>query len=842
MAGKQFVGVIKTVSLLGSDQVSEGTVVGPALSHAGLAGRIATFAATAALVPAAAVAAGGTPARAAAQPATVARGAAAPGTISTIAGGVGGPAKATRVALRPCGVVAGGGYLYVNAANTVRQVNANTDWLTTPAGTGVPGPLGDTGPAAAASLNSDCGITRDHFGNEVIADSFNGRIRVVAAHTGSYYGQAMTAAHIYTVAGRGTYGYRRDGVLATRAWLGQPQGVAVDATGNLLIADTNNRRIRVVAAHTGSYYGQAMSARHIYTVAGNGTYGFAGDGGPATSAELNEPSSVIADQAGNLVIGDRDNYRIRVVAAHAGTFYGVPMTAGDIYTVAGNGTAGFSGDGGPAISAQVAPATVTVDATGNLVIADGNNRIRVVAARTGTFYGQAMTANHIYTVAGNGTSGFSGDGGPARQAGLSPDSAAVDAVGNLVIADSSNGQVRAVAAHTGNYYGQAMTAGDIYTVAGNGNAWYSGGSGPALHAQINLAGGIALDAAGNLVVADTDNNRIEVVAGSSGTFYGRAMTVGHIYNVAGGGTGGDGNPAIDASLALPQGVAVDAAGNLLIADMNHNRIRVVAGSTGTFYGQAMTAGDIYTAAGTGGYAFSGDGGPATGAALAWPRAVAVDATGNLVIADGDNLRVRVVAARAGSFYGQAMTAGHIYTVAGNGTGGFSGDGGPAISAQVNPLAVTVDAAGNLVVADGNNRIRVVAPRTGTFYGQAMTAGDIYTVAGGGNGGWADGIPATSATLASPQGAAFDSNGNLVFADNDSDRVRVIAALTGTFYGQAMTAGDIYTVAGTTAEQFSGDGGPGTSAALHSPEAVAVDQAGNLLISDSANGRIRMVTP
>ena len=202
----------------------------------------------------------------------------------------------------------------------------------------------------------------------------------------------------------------------------------------------------------------------------------------------------------------------------------------------------------------------------------------------------------------------------------------------------------------------------------------------------------------------------------------------------------------------------------------------------------------------------------------------------------------MVAARTGTFYGQAMTAGRIYTVAGNGTEGFSGDGGPAISAQVAPAAVTVDATGNLVVADGNNRIRVVAAHTGTSYGQAMTAGDIYTVAGGGNGGWADGIPATSALLASPHGVTFDSSGNLVFSDSDSDRVRMVAAHTGTFYGQAMTAGDIYTVAGTTAEQFSGDGGPGTNAALHSPDGVAVDPAGNLLISDSANGRIRMVTP
>ena len=495
--------------------MSEGTDVGPVRSHAGVAGRLATFAATVALVPAAVVAAGGTPAGASAHPAAVARTAAAPGTISTSAGGVGGPAKATKVALQPCGVVAGSGYLYINATNTVRQVNATTDWLTTPAGTGVPGPLGDSGPAAKASLNSDCGITRDHFGNEVIADTFNGRIRVVAAHTRTYYGQAMTAGSIYTVAGRGTYGYRRDGVLATRAWLAQPRGVAVDATGNLVIADTNNRRIRVVAAHTGSYYGQAMTARHIYTVAGNGTYGFAGDGGPATSAELYEPSSVIADRAGNLVIADADNYRIRVVAAHTGTFYGVPMTAGDIYTVAGDGTAGFSGDGGPAASAEVSDVGwLAADGTGNLVIADsGNRRVRVLAGSTGTFYGQAMTANHVYTVAGNGTPGFSGDGGPARQAGLSPGSAVVDAAGNVVIADGSNGQVRVVAARTGTFYGQAMTAGDLYTVAGISAVGFAGDGGPATRAELSFPAAVAVTGQGGLVIADSLNNRIRAVAG-----------------------------------------------------------------------------------------------------------------------------------------------------------------------------------------------------------------------------------------------------------------------------------------------------------------------------------------
>src|SRR5204863_443032 len=160
---------------------------------------------------------------------------------------------------------------------------------------------------------------------------------------------------------------------------------------------------------------------------------------------------------------------------------------------------------------------------------------------------------------------------------------------------------------------------------------------------------------------------------------------------------------------------------------------VAAASTGTFYGQAMTAGHIYTVAGNGNEGFSGDGGPATEAQLDFPASVAVDAAGNLLIADTGNNRVRVAAARTGTFYGQAMTAGDIYTVAGNGTTGFSGDGGPARSAGLNvPLGVAVDGAGNLLIADfGNRRVRVVAASTGTFYGQAMTAQHIYTVAGNG---------------------------------------------------------------------------------------------------------------
>jgi hypothetical protein len=765
--------------------------------------------------------------------------------ISTVAGGVGGPGPATRVALFPDSHLAfRGGSLYITDDNVVRAVSLSTGWLTNLAGTGSIAPLGDGGPATKAAVGA-FGVAFDHSGNLVIADAgqTSNRIRVVPARTGTFYGQAMTKGHIYTVAGGGPG--LGDGGPATQARLDQPTDVAVDRVGNLIINDRLDYRIRVVAARTGAFYGKAMTAGDIYTVAGGGIHGL-GDGGPAWHAELSFADGVIVDRAGNLVIGDSGHHRIRVVAGSTGTFYGQAMTKGDIYTVAGTGTQGFSGDGRPATSAEVnSPGTPAPDAAGNLVFADsGNERVRVIAESTGTFYGQAMTAGDIYTVAGTGTRGFSGDGGPATSAEFrSPVGIVVDGAGNLVIGDANNNRVRVVAESTGSFYGKAMTAGDIYTAAGNGSLGFSGGGGPATSAELDLPTGVAVDGAGNRLIADAVNYRIRVVAATSGTFYGRAMTKGDIYVVAGNGTqgfSGDGGPAIDAELDFPFAVAVDAAGNLVLSDFD--RVRVVAASTGTFYGQAMTAGDIYTVAGNGTRGFSGDGGPATSAELGGPGTVAIDAAGNLVIPDSTNSRVRVVAVSTGTFYGQAMTAGDIYTVAGRALSGFSGDGGPATAAKLNgPEAVAIDAAGNVVIADtGNARIRVVAASTGTFYGQAMTKGDIYTVAGGGTGGLGDGGPAKAASFAQPFDVAADAAGNLVIADAQHNRIRVVANGTGTFYGKPMTAGDIYTVAGDGTQGFSGDGGPATKATLFNPESVAVDAPGGLVIADTINERIRVV--
>jgi trimeric autotransporter adhesin len=332
-------------------------------------------------------------------------------------------------------------------------------------------------------------------------------------------GQTYT---ISTVAGNGTQGFGGgDNGPATSAQLSIPRGVAVDSAGSLYIADSQDNRIRKVSGGV------------ITTVAGNGGWGFTGDNYPATSTELNSPSGVAVDSAGNLYIADTSNFRIRKVSN------------GMITTVAGNGTQGSSGDNGPATSAQLYdPCGVAVDAAGNLYIADGsNNRIRKVSN------------GMITTVAGNGTQGFSGDNGPPTSAQLAgPVGVAVDAAGNLYIADTNNNTIRKV------------SNGVITTVAGSGGSGFRGDNGPATSAQLYGPCGVAVDSAGNLYVADSNNNRI------------RKVSNGVITTVAGNGTqgfSGDNGPATSAELAGPVSVAVDPGSDVYIADAFNNRIRVL---------------------------------------------------------------------------------------------------------------------------------------------------------------------------------------------------------------------------------------------------------------------------
>ncbi len=269
-----------------------------------------------------------------------------------------------------------------------------------------------------------------------------------------------------TVAGTGSSGYSGDGAAAASARLNSPSGVAVDGDGNLYIADSSNNRIRKVDTDG-----------DISTVAGDGTAGFDGDGAAAASAQLNNPYGVAVDRDGNLYIADSSNNRIRMVDADTNF----------ISTVAGDGTAGFGGDGAAADMAQLnSPNGVAVDWDGNLYIADrDNHRIRKVDADTG----------FISTVAGNGTTGFSGDGAAADAAQLrSPSDVAVDGDGNLYIADTSNHRIRKVDADTD----------FISTVAGNSSnsrRGCTGDGGAATAAPLYAPTGVALDGSGNLYIA-----------------------------------------------------------------------------------------------------------------------------------------------------------------------------------------------------------------------------------------------------------------------------------------------------------------------------------------------------
>ncbi len=346
-------------------------------------------------------------------------------------------------------------------------------------------------------------------------------------------------------------------------------------------------------------------AQNIDTYAGTGTAGFSGDGGPATAAKINGPYAVTADVAGNVYFGDYGNFRLRKI-----------NSSGIITTIAGNGTGGSTGDGGPAVSATVGYIKgICLDNAGNIYFADNYDVVRKINAMTGI----------ISRVAGiAGSSGFSSDGIQATAATLyNPIGLAIDNAGDLLIADQLNSRIRKV----------NMSTGIISTICGTGTAGGTGDGGPATAALVNYPSGVAVSLTGNIYVADFGSNKIRKIntAGNISTI---------TYPVATGSYGysGDGGPSTAAHIYYPFGVATDTSGNIYISDQNNNTIRKINtfGIISSYVGYGFLAG-------TGTGAYGGDGGPATGAKMSQPSScVAVPSLGKIYIADRDNNRIRVV--------------------------------------------------------------------------------------------------------------------------------------------------------------------------------------------------------
>jgi trimeric autotransporter adhesin len=644
--------------------------------------------------------------------------------ISTIAGGAAppSPVTATQASIGdPARVICdSAGNVYFTSLHSVFKVDPG-GVLTRVAGNGRAGNSGDQGLATSAQLSDPMGMALDGGGNLYVADRdanvvrriAGGVITTVAAGLHRPFDVAIDPRGGIYVADTGNDRVVRvgaDGSLADIAGGGafnRPEGLAFDSAGNLYIADTFNGRIR-----------RFSSDGRLTTIAGTGATGiFSGDGGPAVNAALSLPTAVAVDSQDNLYVADFGNGRVRKISGGMidtvlGSSIGVPVIdgepafsarligptgvaidrngaiyfaeggigsgsglargdyrvwkvppSGELRTLAGTGVPSFAGDGGPLTAAQFhSPSAAAFDGIGNLFIADtANHRIRRVD-----------TDGNLATLLGDGTPGFAVDFGNPSGAHLnSPHGLVADASGGIYFADTGNNRVR-----------RYQPGGNLFTYAGNGNAAYFGDGGRATSASLNQPEGLALDAAGNLYIADSLDNAVRKVtpAGVITTIAGTGLT----------GFAGDGGPATRAQLNRPRAVAVDTLGNVYVADSGNHRVRIIE-----------AGGNIHTIAGNGGTEFFPGDSEGTSVSLSDPRGVAVDSAGNVYIADTGHNRIR-----------KLFPSGAITTIAGyDGTCCYSGDNGLAVTARLNaPTGLMLGSGGSLYIADsGNGAIRVLRP-------------------------------------------------------------------------------------------------------------------------------------
>jgi len=822
---------------------------------------------------------------------------------------------------------------------------------------------GDGGPATSAQMWYPTGMALDSQGNLYIADSGNDVIRVVNMQSTAItvLGVSIQPGDIQTVIGTpDSFGFIGDGGPAGQASLALPLGLTFDSQGNLYIADNDNSRIRVVNFQSTAItvFGVVVQPGDIETVAGdlNGTVASncanetdsLGDGCPATQTAIDMPTSIAFDAAGNLYIVDSDNFVIRKVNASTGI----------VSLVAGTGTDGFSGDGGSAVQAELFdPNWVQLDAAGNVYIADlGSNRVRVVNTQSAaiTLYGVTIQPGTIETVAGSGTAivngsststGYSGDGGPANQALLNePSGIWLDPAGDLSIADSNNDVIRKVNAQSG----------IITTVAGStaGEGAYSGDGGSSTAARLNNPYSVLLDPAGDLFIADEQNEVVrEVVANAlvlnfPNTYPGfvSPAQVVTLQNIGGaemtisstsfGGADPSSFGLLDettCSSSLASGASCTfniafepASSGALTASLNitestppasqsivlngggssTNIAQITVSPTQLSFGNqivgAVSASQSVTVTNTGTAALSPsaaevgivtivglNAGDFTetnncGSSLAAgtictinvffaPQAPVRSAAFLVVQGDGENTPVLVPLSGTGTTAAGTTPAnspllqvipGTISTIAGDNLPGYTGNGGPAIAAELEfPEGVSADANGDLYVPQVYNQVISFVNQQSTAVspdGITVQPGDIQTIAGNGlNAGTefgtysGDGGLAIDAGLSEPESSLLDHEGNLYFLDGGNEVIRVVNTQPNaiTVNGVSIPSYGMQTVAGiagagticANALDSVGDGCPAVDATLNQLAGqIAMDAAGNLYIADTCDQVIRAI--
>ena len=609
-----------------------------------------------------------------------------------------------------------------------------------------------SGKATETEISLVDGITMDKKGNVYIA---------MREH--NIISRIDTKGMMTRYAGSGESGFSGDGGPAIKANFKTPAGLAFDPEGNLYIADRENHRVRKID-----------TSGNISTFAGIGKAGFSGDGGPAVRAKLNLPSGLATDKKGNLFISDRSNDRIRVVDKK-----------GVIRTYAGSGVAGFQGDAGPALKAQLdKPFGIALDEAENLYIADrNNNRVRKVSPE-----------GIITTVAGDGGFFFMGDNGPAYRASVAaPTGVAVDKKGNLYIADRNNNRIRLV-----------DKLGMIRTVAGTGQQDYNGDSETARETNLYLPFGLTVDSNDNLLIIDRSHYRIRRIDPKSG----------EVETVAGNGLklfAGDGGPATGATLSFPHGMFLDKDDNLIFSDKGHYRIRKIT-----------PKGIISTIGGNGRRGNVGNNIPALEANVYNVTTIIQNPAGDAFMSSPSGFVsiIRRLDAK-GIIHDYIDTASPKYreAISKSKHKGLVQTGAVATITQFSDIVF--DPKGNLFISDRlNHQIRKIDLN-----------GNISTIAGVGDSDYyGDGGPALEAAFRDPNALASDKQGNIYIAEAANNRIRKID-----------TKGIVTTVAGNGEHADSGDGGPALQAAIRSMDDIAISPEGELHILGTNTHKVRKIT-